>query len=88
VLDRTTFFSLLSEEFLLQGELRGSETLIEDLGFDSLELYRLAAFMDDHGTVLPEQLDYDTLKLEDVWYYYQVQATRTESHSKSRENTL
>ena len=77
VLDRSSFLKCLADEFELSGALTGAETLIDDLEFDSLQLLRLSIFIKDRfGSELPEQVDYDTLKVDDVWYYYHIRASQ------------
>ena len=76
-MDRSQFFDGLTEEFELDPAPSGVERVIQDLGFDSLELMRLGMFLEIVCDVeLPEQVDYDTLTIDDVWHYYLVQASR------------
>ncbi|MGH9212798.1 MAG: acyl carrier protein [Acidimicrobiales bacterium] len=80
MLDRSTFIERFAEEFELKSAPVGSDRVIGDLGFDSLEVMRLVLFMEIVcGVELPEQVDMETLNVEDVWHYYQVQASRAGS---------
>ncbi len=55
--------------------LPASTRLVADLGFDSLDLFRVSILLDVLAEVLvPEDLDaLDDFTLGDVHYYYQVQ---------------
>jgi len=76
MLDRPAFIKRFADEFELDG-LVGTERLLDDLEFDSLELLRVALFLEIVCDVeLPEQVDYESLCVDDIWHYYQVQATR------------
>lgn len=77
LLDRATFCSRLANEFAVEVSVAGTAKLIDDLGFDSIECLRLCVYIEsEYGVRLPEQLDYESVTIDDIWHYYEVQVSR------------
>ncbi len=75
IMNAPEFNGWLAGEFeLLSDDLTGDPTLIDDLGFDSWSLYVLYCWLleftglDD--IALPDDLDFSTLRVSDVFFLY------------------
>ena len=82
VLEFEEFAERFAVEFDVAEERRpllSSTRLVADLGFDSLDLFRVSILLDVLAEVLvPEDLDaLDDFTLGDVHYYYRVQVEQT-----------
>jgi len=73
-LDR--FLEVIQEHFKLAELPSGSALVIDDLGFDSLDLLHLMVLLETMlpNFELPEQLDLDDLTLLDAYHYYSIRA--------------
>jgi hypothetical protein len=70
------FCTLFRDEFVLGDDSLSRDTrLIHDLAFDSLQLFRLAIFVEMLAPIdLPAEIDFDALTLGAVYDHYAVTA--------------
>jgi acyl carrier protein len=70
------FCSLFRDEFELDDRPLSRDThLVNDLGFDSLELFRLAILVEMLAPIdLPDEIDFNTLTIGSVYDHYAVTA--------------
>jgi acyl carrier protein len=70
------FCALFREEFGLHDTELSSETnLVNDLAFDSLELFRLAILIEMLAPIdMPADIDFDALTIGAVYHHYAVTA--------------
>jgi acyl carrier protein len=70
------FCTLFRAEFALEeGSLARDSRLVYDLGFDSLQLFRLSIFVEMLAPIdLPAEIDFDALTLGSVYDHYAVTA--------------